>query len=279
VSAPATSPPPPDRPRLDPVDAGGLDAAAALELLATGEIGIEGRLVEASNATLYCTLGAGAGAGVAAVTPAGTAGAAQAGAGSARCVYKPVRGERGLWDFPDGTLAARELAAYEISEQFGDGLVPPTVLRDGPLGLGMAQVWIDVDVTVDVVALVRSDDGRLRRIALFDAVINNSDRKGGHLLPGPSGRVYAIDHGVAFHADDKLRTVLWNWRGRPFDATERATLDELRAALDGPLGSRLEPLLTQTEIAALVRRVDRLRAHGCFPQPSDDWPAIPWPPF
>ncbi|WP_410173635.1 SCO1664 family protein, partial [Frankia nepalensis] len=245
--------------RLEPSDAGGLDAEAALALLRGGEITVEGRLVEASNATLYCEI-------------------ALDGA-RARCVYKPVRGERPLWDFPDGTLAAREMAAYELSEQLGGGLVPPTVLRDGPFGAGMAQLWIDTDDTVETVDLVRGGDRRLREIALFDAVINNADRKGGHLLPAPSGRVYAIDHGVAFHCDDKLRTVLWNWRGQPFDAGERALLDGLRAALGGPLGERLDDLLTRAEIAALAGRVDRLLARGRFPHPSADWPAIPWPPF
>ncbi|ONH32937.1 phosphatidylinositol kinase [Pseudofrankia asymbiotica] len=244
---------------MEPSDAGGLSADAALELLRTGEIAVEGRLVEASNATLFC--------------------AVSGGDARAHCVYKPVRGERPLWDFPDGTLAAREYAAYELSEQLGDGLVPPTVLRDGPFGVGMAQLWIDVDETVDMVGLVRAGDWRLRRVALFDAVINNADRKGGHLLPAPSGRVYAIDHGVTFHGDDKLRTVLWNWRGKRFDAAERALLDGLGAALDGPLGEKLDDLLTQSEIAALAARVDRLRDQGRFPQPSDDWPAIPWPPF
>ncbi|WP_045880299.1 SCO1664 family protein [Pseudofrankia sp. DC12] len=244
---------------LEPSDAGGLDAAGALALLATGEISVEGRLVEASNATLFCAI---SGGGV-----------------EARCVYKPVRGERPLWDFPDGTLAAREVAAYALSEQLRAGLVPPTVLRDGPFGTGMAQLWIDVDETVDVVRMVQSGDRRLRRIALFDAVINNADRKGCHLLPAPSGRVYAIDHGVSFHGEDKLRTVLWNWRGKRFDGAERALLDELAAALAGPFGERLDDLLTRAEVAALTARIDRLRADGRFPQPSDDWPPIPWPPF
>jgi hypothetical protein len=248
------------RAALEPSDAGGLSATEALALLCTGEITVTGRLVEASNATLFCEL-------------AGPGGAA------AHCVYKPVRGERPLWDFPDGTLAAREVAAYELSEQLGDGLVPPTVLRDGPFGTGMVQLWIDVDETVDIVAMVRGGDTRLRRVALFDAIINNADRKGGHLLPAPSGRVYAIDHGVTFHGDDKLRTVLWNWRGQRFDASELALLDGLRAALAGEFGARLDELLTQAEIAALTGRVDRMRDRRCFPHPSEDWPAIPWPPF
>jgi hypothetical protein len=250
---------PDGRQRLEPSDTGGLDADAALTLLRTGEISVEGRLVEASNATLFC--------------------AVSGGGAEARCVYKPVRGERPLWDFPDGTLAAREVAAYALSEQLGAGLVPPTVLRDGPFGMGMAQLWIDVDETVDVVRMVQGGDGRLRRIALFDAVINNADRKGCHLLPAPSGRVYAIDHGVTFHGEDKLRTVLWNWRGKRFHAAERALLDELATALAGTFGDQLGDLLTRAEVAALGARIERLRADGRFPQPSDDWPPVPWPPF
>ncbi|ABD12005.1 hypothetical protein ThrDRAFT_01820 [Frankia casuarinae] len=247
------------RPPLHPIDGGGLDAPAALDLLRRGDLEITARLVDASNTTLCCDICAD-----------GVTG---------RCVYKPVRGERALWDFPDGTLAARELAAYEVSEQLGLGIVPPTILRDGPFGEGMVQLWIDTDVTVDLVALTRSDDSQLRRIALFDVVINNADRKGGHLLPAPSGRIHGIDHGVTFHTDGKLRTLLWTWRGRRLDAEETALLDDLREALAGPFRDRLEELLTVTEVDALTVRVDGLLAEGRFPLPSGDWPAIPWPPF
>ncbi|TCJ33067.1 SCO1664 family protein [Parafrankia sp. BMG5.11] len=244
---------------LDPLDSGGLGVSEALALLRTGELEITGRLVDASNATLLCEIRADELCG--------------------RCVYKPVRGEHALWDFPDGTLAARELAAYEVAEAMDPGIVPPTVMRDGPFGAGMVQLWIDVDTTVDLVALTRSDDPQLRRIALFDAVINNADRKGGHLLPAPSGRVHGIDHGVTFHTDDKLRTLLWTWRGQRLDAAETMLLQGVRDALGADLGERLEPLLTTTELRALGARVDRLLAEGRFPLPSGDWPAIPWPPF
>ncbi|CAO5186908.1 Protein Rv2133c [Frankia sp. AiPs1] len=247
------------RPPLDPLDCGGLDLGAALGLLCTGELTVTGRMADASNATLYCEIAAGAVAG--------------------RCVYKPVRGERALWDFPDGTLAARELAAYEISAALDLGIVPPTIMRDGPFGEGMVQLWIDTDVTVDLVALTRSDDPQLRRIALFDAVVNNADRKGGHLLPAPSGRIHGIDHGVTFHAEGKLRTLLWTWRGRRLDAEETALLRCLGTALDAELGQRLEPLLTVTELDALGARVHRLLDEGRFPLPSGDWPPLPWPPF
>jgi hypothetical protein len=230
-----------------------------MELLHTGELEITGRIMNASNATLLCEIGAGD--------------------LTARCVYKPVRGERALWDFPDGTLAARELAAFEVSRCAWPGLVPPTIVRDGPFGPGMVQLWIDTDETVDLPVLVRSDDPRLRRVALFDAVINNADRKGGHLIPAPSGRVYGIDHGVSFHTENKLRTVLWTWRGRRLSADERAALRRLEAALEGPLGITLSDLLTRAEITATWARVASLLDAGIFPWPSDDWPPVPWPPF
>ena len=244
---------------VEPVDSGGLDGPAAMELLRTGELEIAGRLVNASNATLYCEIIG-----------------SQA---SARCVYKPVRGERALWDFPDGTLAARELAAFEVSRWIQPGLVPPTVLRDGPFGPGMAQIWVDTDETVDLAVLLRSDDPRLRAMALFDAVVNNADRKGGHLIPAPSGRVYGIDHGVTFHSENKLRTVLWTWRGQRLSAEETATLRRVESALDGPLGLTLGELLTRAEITAVWARVAGLLESGRFPLPSDDWPPVPWPPF
>ncbi|WP_261558789.1 SCO1664 family protein [Frankia tisae] len=259
MGVPAAGPTPGRRPPLDPIDGGGLDAPAALDLLRHGELTVSARLADASNATLYCDITAGDVAG--------------------RCVYKPVRGEQALWDFPDGTLAARELAAYEVSAHLDLGIVPPTVLRDGPFGEGMAQLWIDTDVTVDLVALTRSDDPQLRRIALFDAVINNADRKGGHLLPAPSGRIHGIDHGVTFHPEGKLRTLLWTWRGRRLVAEERALLGCLHEALAGDLGDRLAELITVTELDALAARVHRLLDDGRFPLPSRDWPPIPWPPF
>jgi uncharacterized repeat protein (TIGR03843 family) len=229
----------------------------ALTLLTRGELGLEGRLLDASNATLYCTI------------------SWQDLDGC--CVYKPVRGERPLWDFPDGSLAEREMAAYEVSATTGWAIVPPTVLRDGPFGFGMCQLWIDVDESVDLSVLARSKHPDLRRMALFDAVINNADRKGGHLLPTPEGHVYGVDHGVSFHAEDKLRTLLWNWRGRQLSDSERTMLEALRA--DTSLLNRLTELLTPAEVAAYDRRIDRLLRSGTFPHPSGDWPAIPWPPF
>ncbi|MFG2860052.1 SCO1664 family protein [Streptomyces sioyaensis] len=259
-------------------------------LLAEGELTVRGRIQEASNAVLYCT-----------VAYDGT---------SAACVYKPVAGERPLWDFPDGTLAQREVAAYEISRACGWDLIPPTVLRDGPYGTGMVQEWIEPPESADEVPellalvedeepgpgwkavgfaqtgegrtalLVHADDPRLRRLAVLDAVINNGDRKGGHLLPGAGGEFFAIDHGVTFHAEDKLRTLLWGWAGEPLTEEALAALRELDAALaDGrPLAARLAELITEQETAALRARVAGLLRSGRHPEPSGDWPAIPWPP-
>ncbi|MFB6563848.1 MULTISPECIES: SCO1664 family protein [unclassified Streptomyces] len=262
------------------------------ELLAKGELTVIGRIRDASNAVLLCS-----------VTYGGV---------SADCVYKPVKGERPLWDFPDGNLARREVAAYLISEATGWGLVPATVLRDGPYGEGMVQRWIDAEQPdedaplgallglVDgeeagegwkavalaevgegrTALLVHADDERLRRLAVLDAVINNGDRKGGHLLPAPDGRLYGIDHGVTFHAEDKLRTLLWGWAGEPLTDEARAVLAALAGALaDGaPLATRLAELITPVELAAVRDRVEHLLRTGTHPQPSGQWPSIPWPP-
>lgn len=231
----------------------------ALDLLARGELSIEGRLLDASNATLYC-----------AVSADGV---------SAACVYKPVAGERPLWDFQDGTLAEREVAAYTVSAATGWAIVPPTVYREGPAGPGMVQLWIAEDESEDVVAMIRRGGDRLRRIAVFDAVINNADRKGGHLLPTAAGHVHGVDHGVTFHVDDKLRTVLWQWAGRRLPPDVVQTLTALRADFDAALGEQLAELLTGREIRRTRGRLAALLSRGRFPQPSDGWPAVPWPPM
>jgi uncharacterized repeat protein (TIGR03843 family) len=256
------------------------------ELLAEGELTVRGRLREASNAALYCTL-------------------AHEGQEIA-CIYKPVAGERPLWDFPDGNLARRELAAYEVSEATGWRLVPPTVLRDGPYGEGMVQLWIDATADAELLALVdgeepepgwkaigfaevgqgrtallvHADDERLRRLAVLDAVINNADRKGGHLLPAADGRLYGIDHGVSFHVENKLRTLLWGWAGEPLTEEAVTVLKGLKESLTpgAPLAVRLTALISPAEIDATRARVDALLATGTHPEPGGDWPAIPWPP-
>ena len=194
-------------------------------------------------------------------------------------VYKATLAERPLFDFPIGTLARREVAAFLVSEATGWGIVPPTVLRDGPYGVGMVQEWIHADSTVDLVALVVEDDPRLRRMAVFDAIVNNTDRKGGHLLPMPDGHVFGVDHGVTFSAEPKLRTVLWGWVGMPFDDEELAVLEVVRAGLRGDLAAGLSELLDPAEVTATKRRVASLLRFRRFPRPNPDWPSIPWPPF
>ncbi|MFJ7191291.1 SCO1664 family protein [Streptomyces bacillaris] len=259
-------------------------------LLTEGTLTVLGQVGGASNAVLHCTV---------------------AYEGEERtCAYKPVAGEQPLWDFPDGTLAQREVAAYEISRATGWDLVPPTVLREGPYGQGMCQLWIDGpgpgEETPELLALVEgdepgegwkavghadvgngktallvhADDPRLRRLAVLDAVINNGDRKGGHLLPGPGGLLYGIDHGVTFNADDKLRTLLWGWAGEPLTEEALAVLTLLAGELAAgePLATRMAQLITAAELDALRARVAGLLETKAHPEPSGQWPPIPWPP-
>ncbi|MEV6346380.1 SCO1664 family protein [Actinoplanes sp. NPDC051851] len=262
-----------------------LAEADALELLHHGRIEIEGRLADASNTTLRAE-----------ITLHGL---------TRRCVYKPVRGERPLWDFPDGTLAGREVSAYLVSRATGWGLVPPTILRDGPLGPGALQLWIDEpeaaegligfvpaydvpqgwfpiaaarDDDGDAYSLAHADDPRLARLAVFDAVINNADRKGAHVLYAATGAIHGVDHGVSFHVENKLRTVLWGWTGRPLPDEAVSTLHALTACLDGPLTGELEEHLTVSEVQHVRLRIKRLLRAARFPKPPTDWPAIPWPP-
>ena len=234
---------------------------ATLEALREGELEVLGRLPGSSNQAL-----------VVLVHHAGLAEPIHA-------VYKATVAERPLFDFPIGTLARREVAAFAVSEATGWGLVPPTVLRDGPYGVGMVQQWIHADPAVDLVALVVEDDPRLRRMAVFDAIVNNTDRKGGHLLPMPDGHVYGVDHGVTFSIEPKLRTVLWGWVGMPFDDEELAALDRVRAGLRGDLAAGLAELLDPAEVTATKRRVASLLRVRRFPRPNRNWPSIPWPAF
>ena len=227
--------------------------------LTKGELVVTGRLVDASNATLYAT-----------VTLAEK---------SLVCIYKPIAGERPLWDFADGSLAHREYAAFLVSDHLGFDLVPLTILRDGPYGFGMVQQWVDIDESIDLAKFFATDHPRLRSMALFDAIINNTDRKIGHLLPRDKQTVFGCDHGVTFHSEDKLRTVLWQWANEPFANEEVAFLKRAQTELAGALGQMLSPLLTELEIQATARRVDELLANGTFPLPNPDWPAVPWPAF
>ena len=248
----------------------------------TGELTLHGRVLPASNATFVGEID------------------------GVRVVYKPVAGERPLWDFPDGTLANREVAAYAVSQALGWDIVPPTVLGDGPHGPGMVQLWRDevedqdpvdivgegdlpagfrhvfdgLDAHDQPVSLVHEDSPELRRMALFDVVVNNADRKGGHVLPMADGHRHGVDHGLTFHVENKLRTVLWGFVGEAVTDEEAEGLRRLAVALDGALGTTLAGLLTGDELAVTVRRVTRLLDRGVFPAPaSSAYPVIPWPPF
>ncbi len=195
-------------------------------------------------------------------------------------VYKPTAGEQPLHDFPIGTLTRREVAAFLVSETTGWHIVPPTVLRDGPFGEGMVQAWIHPDEGADVVAMIVESDVRLRPMALFDAIVNNTDRKGGHILPLDSGEIRGVDHGVCFSTYPKLRTVLWGWRGEPLIPDETAVVERVRDELTGGgLGRALTDLLAPDEVSATLARCEALLASGRFPEPPVDWPAVPWPPF
>jgi uncharacterized repeat protein (TIGR03843 family) len=263
------------------------------EVLQRGEVTVIGRIRSASNATFLCE--------------------AHLGERQAHCVYKPIAGEAPLWDFPDGTLAGRELAAYLVSSALGWNIVPYTIIRDGPAGRGMLQLWVDqpgdevgdepapgpdlvdllpaghippgflpvlraYDYAGDEVTLVHADDIRLRRMAVFDVLINNADRKGGHILCGVDGHVYGVDHGVSLHVQDKLRTVLWGWAGKPVDDETLETVAGLRDQLRNGLGERLCEHITDREIDALHGRTVALLENPVMPTPDRRRP-IPWPAF
>ncbi len=273
-------------PPAPPGAEGSRNPASILAALEAGELAVLGRLDGSSNNAM-----------VVVVRPEGTqaasSGVAPIGAPERQielgpddllAVWKPTRGERPLFDFPIATLTRREVAAFHVSRALGWEIVPPTILREGPFGEGMLQHWIDVDPDADPIAMVNGDDPRLRRVAVFDAIVNNTDRKVGHLLPVPGGHLFAVDHGVTFSAEPKLRTVLWAWEGQRFDAEELVGLADVRKALGsasepGPLGAALADLLYAPEVEATRARVTDLLATGRFPSPRPDWPAIPWPPI
>ncbi|CAB4846174.1 unannotated protein [freshwater metagenome] len=268
-----------------------------LEVLARGELTVQARMADASNATLLAV--------------------SEWNGVEITCVYKPTAGERPLWDFPDATLGLREVAAYEVSAALGWEIVPPTSWReDGPFGQGMAQAWVTptdggemapgaglVEVVdrgmvpegwIEVVeahgpggrpvSLVHADDVSLRRMCVFDSIVNNADRKGGHVLHGrvqplAEPATYGVDHGVTFSEDDKLRTVLWGWAGESLGDEDLTDLARLREAMAADLGSRLSLLLTRREIARTRQRLVDLLREGRFPLPGDGWPSLPWPAF
>ncbi len=229
------------------------------EVLARGEVEIAGRIAWSSNdARLVRVTG---------------------GPDRVVAVYKPGRGEQPLWDFPAGSLYRREVAAYELARALRWRILPETVERsDGPLGPGMLQRFVDHDPRVHYFALVEDRPAELRRFAVFDVVANNADRKAGHcLLARDDGRVYGIDHGLTFHADPKLRTVIWDFAGEPLDASERRALERLCRALDGPLGPRLASLLDPREVAATRTRTASLLRAGHLPEPDAGYRSLPWP--
>ena len=266
------------------------DVAHVLDVLTFGEIVVEGRLVDASNLALLGRL--------------------ELGDIAARVIYKPTQGERPLWDFPDGTLAQREAAAFVLSAVGGWNLVPPTVLRDGPLGPGSVQLWVDVvegatQTLVDVVApaelapgwlpvfeaqrsdgtavvVAHADLPELASAAVFDVVINNADRKGSHLVLDQFGSLWGFDHGVSCHVESKLRTVLWGWVGQPVPEDELARLEALSGWLgnpDSPVSQTIKGLLSTAEVDALGRRIAALLNTRRFPEPGGRGPAVPWPPL
>ena len=231
--------------------------------LNNGTLTVTGRLIDASNATLYamCTVKS---------------------SGIERefaCIYKPIAGERPLWDFPDGSLANREYLTFLVSHWLELHLVPPTILRDGPFGTGMVQKWIDIDPDIDLMDFYQGDHPKLRLLAVLDLICNNTDRKIGHLIPIAGGHVYGCDHGVTFHSDDKLRTVLWQWAGTPFSASEMKLLTQARELFAVDKVDLITGLIDEDEIAATITRIDRALIDGSFPLPSTEWPAVPWPPF
>jgi len=226
-------------------------------ILLYGDLTVTGRLVDASNATLYAT--------------------AEFESKKLTCIYKPVAGERPLWDFPDGTLADREYATYLVSDFLGLDIVPLTILRDGPYGPGMVQEWIDIDESIDLAEYFSRDLPNLRSMAFFDAIINNTDRKIGHLLPTVDGWLYGCDHGVTFHEEDKLRTVLWQWAGNDLNEAEQTSLSLLLSSIGKSLD--LSSYITAMEIDALIARIEKLLETKKMPVPNPDWPAVPWPAF
>jgi len=228
------------------------------EELLSGELIVEGRLVDASNATLLGRVLTGD-------------------QSSFAVVYKPIAGERALWDFADGNLASREVASHLISEAGQFNCVPVTVMRDGPFGPGAVQQWIDVDPDLDLIAIGQQSTPAIRNLALFDVVINNTDRKFGHILPISDSEILGCDHGLTFHEEFKLRTVLWQYAGQELAKNEVSKLESLKLRIKGDIGSSLGELITQDEIDSLLERIDMLISEG-FPYPSEQWPAVPWPP-
>jgi len=223
------------------------------KIFQSGELEVIGRLVDASNASLLCTL-----------------------PDNVKVIYKPIAGERPLWDFPDGNLASREVAAYYISEIGNFKVVPKTVLREGPFGTGAIQKWIETSEEADVITIAQSNDSQMRNLALFDIVINNADRKFGHVLITPENRIFGCDHGVSLHKENKLRTVVWQFAEELLQPAEVEQLNELLSQIDCKY---LSTYLSEDEIDAIFDRTKNLLEAGRFSSPNPNWPAVPWPPY
>lgn len=231
----------------------------ALELMRTGKVDVLGHLPYASNYTFLAKV--------------------EAAGDETLSVYKPSRGERPLWDFPTGTLAAREVAAWVVSEAAGWEIVPPTVLReDAPFGAGSLQLFIDHDPERHYLVLMEDRLEEFPPFAALDVVINNADRKAGHVLEDRAGRLWAVDHGVTFHTEPKLRTVIWQFAGEPITAEVRAALERLERELSGDTetAASLRSLLSEQEATATLERTTALLAADQFPQPGGNHP-LPWP--
>jgi len=237
------------------------DQTTLLTHLRQGEIEVSGQFMWGSNYTFLCNV----------IYQDETI----------QAVYKPIRGERPLWDFPSETLAGREVAAYMISEAGGWGLVPPTIYRqDAPAGPGSLQLFIEHDPDYHFFNFSPEDKARTRQAALFDAVANNTDRKAGHVLVGPEKRLWLIDHGVCFHAQPKLRTVIWDFAGQPLTIEECTQLSNLRTLLssDSKLAEDLNEYLSHREIQATIQRIGKLLEEGVYPSPIEGRYSTPWPP-
>ncbi len=250
--------------RLAPDRVVWLAPEAALARLASDAIEVEGQFLHGSNDTFLVTLAGGDGA------------------VALHAVYKPRRGEQPLWDFPPATLARREVAAHALSEALGWGLVPPTVLRRGPAGPGMLQLFIPHDPMTHYLALDAPDPLVVCRLAAFDVVANNADRKSGHVLSDPTGRLWAIDHGLTFHVEPKLRTVIWDTAGTPLPPPIAADLARVAAALadrQGPLRRAMAALLAADEVGATLHRIRALLRAGQLPAPDPNVRHLPWPPI
>lgn len=237
-----------------------MDEATILRVLSDGELAIDGRIAWGSNYTFL--------------------GRVCLEEHELSVIYKPQRGEQPLWDFASGTLCQRERAAFLVSQMLTWDLVPPTVLRDGRFGRGSVQLFVEHDPEVHYFTF-QNDPAcapQLRRIVLFDLLTNNADRKSGHVLRDADGKLWAIDHGICFHSDYKLRTVIWDFAGQPLTAEERRDLAHLAAQLaDSPAAAELAGLLSARELRMLRRRVENLATSERFPLPGPGRP-YPWPP-